>query len=548
MGFRGRSPKIRGRGEVDVKALAKTFLDDTPSLAMMLPVLREVERRRAHPLFHFKPDEHPERNQAGFHASQAVVRVIIGGNQSGKSYCAGYEAACILTERHPHQKIRPQPVIFAISATYQTLDEGIWRHLQEFVPEWLIHKRGPQIPNYRLPAWLELKTGGRIRFFSAEANEEARRVIQAAAIDYAFIDEEVDQSIWKELMARRLARGGKIVVTATLVRSEPWMLDLEDRAEAGDPSVELFRFSTYRARDCGHVDARVVKEMEEALPDEERDVRLRGHSLRRHGLVYPRFSREHIVKPFEIPPDWTRYMAIDPGFRVCAALWVAVAPDGKFVIYREGYWRGLDWTEIGNNILSAEGWGRDPATGFWKELPDTEHIACRYIDPSSFATMEGGQMKLGGLLQQAPYRIYCCPAQNDVDAGIERVRLTLQRDLDGIPQLRVFSDCIEFQREIRRYRLTVDSGESRRDEARARPIKRDDHLMDCLKYLCLSGIHPRQPGRDNPELDRDDSPPGVRAAGSLEDAFADEWKDLRRRALAGSGVNPQHPGGLGSEY
>jgi len=57
------------------------------------------------------------------------------------------------------------------------------------------------------------------------------------------------------------------------------------------------------------------------------------------GLVYPFDPQKHIVKPFDIPNDWKRVVAIDFGFHhpfVCQ--WWAVSPSDAWYLYREIYY------------------------------------------------------------------------------------------------------------------------------------------------------------------------------------------------------------------
>ena len=54
---------------------------DIPALELIQPILRELDRRDKHPFKHYKPDNDPMGNQEGFHKSQALVRLIFGGNQ-----------------------------------------------------------------------------------------------------------------------------------------------------------------------------------------------------------------------------------------------------------------------------------------------------------------------------------------------------------------------------------------------------------------------------------------------------------------------------------
>jgi len=495
----------------------------------------------------YKPDRHEERNQYGFHTSRCSIRLLFGGNQSGKSRALAQEIAWWLTETHPYQETPKGPRIYVISHSYRTVQEGVWRHLQEIIPEWLVERQGPMVPGWQIPMFVRLTNGSQVDFLSAESSEDARRKVQAAAIDLAVLDEEVGNEIWEELQARRLARGGKVIVGATLVRSEPWCLDLEDRAETGDADVELFRLSTYRARDCGHVSARVVTEMENLLSDEERKVRLEGKSRRYEGLVYPAFKKMHICEPFQIPLEWTRYCAIDPGWRIFGVLWIAVAPDTKFVIYRELYETAKHYTQIVKQIFAAEGYTYSFEAKAWQMQPTTERVVIRWIDPSAFGHHESGELRVGSLLAMPPYNLFCAPAQNDLEVGIEMCARSMMPGLDGIPQMRVFSTCRNFIKEIRGYRRHRDSQDRSKNERRDAPIKRQDHLMDCFRYMMLGGLNWEAPPdpRFRSATDEELAFP-FKYSVPQEEMVREHWLKLMERQKENHVT--EHPGGIGSEY
>ncbi|RPI11729.1 MAG: hypothetical protein EHM65_06840, partial [Acidobacteriales bacterium] len=246
-------------------------------LALALAPSRELYRRKTHPFYTYVPDSHPDRNQLAFHASTAAIRLVYGGNQSGKSRSEAQEAAWWLTESHPYQTTPKCPRIYLVSASYRTVLEGVWKHLKVILPEWLVAKVGPRVPGpFDIPMFVRMKNGAQIDFISGEGGEDARRKLQAAEIDLLILDEEVDLDVWEEGQARRMGRGGRVIIGATLVRSEDWAVQLEERGIAGDPDVFLVRLSSYRARDAGHISAKVVAEMEAMLPDEEKQVRLHG--------------------------------------------------------------------------------------------------------------------------------------------------------------------------------------------------------------------------------------------------------------------------------
>src|SRR5699024_11169036 len=75
----------------------------------------------------------------------------------------------------------------------------------------------------------------------------------------------------------------------------------------------------------------------------------------------------HVVKPHPIPREWRRYLTIDYGLDMLAALWIAQSPDGYSTVYRELYQSGLIISEAAAAMLACELSG--------------EHIDCRLAPP-----------------------------------------------------------------------------------------------------------------------------------------------------------------------
>lgn len=86
------------------------------------------------------------------------------------------------------------------------------------------------------------------------------------------------------------------------------------------------------------------------------------------GRYFSEFSPElHVVKPHAIPRDWRRYLTIDYGLDMLAALWIAQSPDGYSIVYRELYQSGLIISEAAAAMLACE--------------PSDEQIDCRLAPP-----------------------------------------------------------------------------------------------------------------------------------------------------------------------
>lgn len=64
-------------------------------------------------------------------------------------------------------------------------------------------------------------------------------------------------------------------------------------------------------------------------------------------------ERVHVVRPFDIPAHWRRYVAIDYGLDMLAALWIAVDEQGRAYVYRE-YCEGKDLGEGHRGLIVSE--------------------------------------------------------------------------------------------------------------------------------------------------------------------------------------------------
>ena len=91
------------------------------------------------------------------------------------------------------------------------------------------------------------------------------------------------------------------------------------------------------------------------LDEQSRRALLNGEWDLFEGQYFPEFSRDiHVREMPEIPPDWRRYLAIDYGLDMLAALWIALDGTGTAWVYREVYQSGLVISEAAQRILAAE--------------------------------------------------------------------------------------------------------------------------------------------------------------------------------------------------
>jgi phage terminase large subunit len=74
----------------------------------------------------------------------------------------------------------------------------------------------------------------------------------------------------------------------------------------------------------------------ENLPDDRRRAMLDGDWDVYEGQYFNEFNRKiHVIEPFVIPHHWNRYVSIDYGLDMFAALWFAVDEAGRAYVYKE---------------------------------------------------------------------------------------------------------------------------------------------------------------------------------------------------------------------
>ncbi len=194
-------------------------------------------------------------------------------------------------------------------------------------------------------------------------------------------------------------------------------------------------------------------------------------------LVYPQFNYKYHVKEFtykDIPEEWTRYFYMDPGATVTAGLWCAVAPDGTRYYYDE--YCGINQTIRQNAEAIIK-----------REEQHGVKVWIRRADPHAFKRQYSGSTCADDYYDESQRKLNFCPANNDVEAGIEKCKITLENTsrlekvLEIDPEAEVenasrcyFSyTCSNIIKEFRRY-IMNDMGD--------RPKKGQDHWMDAWRY------------------------------------------------------------------
>lgn len=215
-----------------------------------------------------------------------------------------------------------------------------------------------------------------------------------------------------------------------------------------------------------------------------------GKWVSSEGLVYEGFDPAiHVVDPFEVPDAWPRAWVIDFGYAnpTCVQWW-AKDPDGCWVMYREIYHTRMTVEEhcatIAALVMHQPEQGADGVwRGAWRE-PRPATVVC---DPASADGRAVIQAKLG---------LSTVAADKAIDTGIvtaqawlaarpepgKRPRLSFMRDA-LVERDKMLVERVLPTRTVEEFPDYIwDTGNGvRRGE---RPVKKNDHGMDCTRYLC----------------------------------------------------------------
>jgi hypothetical protein len=480
----------------------------------VLKLLRRIHKLRVEALNLYEPLPHINM----FHACVAPERILRGSNRGGKTLGGAVEFARAVTGQDPFGKYPAEGgrafivgkdgkhnsevlyrKLFRAGAFRMIRDQttDMWRAFRPWdaadkarekeaklapplIPPRMVQEMGWENKKEQVPNVVRLTNGWEIRFFSSLGKPP-----QGSDVDLVWFDEEIVNPEWyPEISARLIDRHGKFIWSATAQLGGEQLYELcmtaEAQRETENPRVmEVFAhidnnpFFTDEQRDLFF----------DKLTEEQRRIRIEGEFAFTSFRVYPEFDMVlHGVDPFQIPHDWTRFMVVDPGRQVCAVLFAAVPPPwdeerSEFVyLYDELYIRKSSADRFAREaFLKTEGChfhafiidrhgSRITESGSGMTVERQYSDALREQKVASSAT--GSGFIWGG---------------DDVDGGIEAFRRWLLIRPDGQPRLKIMREKLSnFEYEINRY-----SYQRKGDQLLDKPVQRNNHLMDCARYLAL---------------------------------------------------------------
>lgn len=456
-------------------------LSDVEVKELLQLAIRKEEADNARRIDVYKPHSgawrgKPDDGQKGFHISSARIRVLLGGNQSGKTIAGVVEAVWYALGIHPYKKIRVpnRGRVIASLGFEEGANQNIVPKLWDWLPKGAL-KGKPRFNQAGIPATWEFNNGSVINILSGEQED---KVFEGWTGDWAWIDEPCRKQIYEATRRGLLRNKGDIWFTLTPL-TEPWLFnDIYEPCISGErKDVEAFHIDTWdnAVSNGGYLPDDSIREFEKDLPDDLKESRIHGKFRFLSGRIYPQFDPKlHIVPQFEVPKHWEVWDGFDPHLRKEHAYcqW-AISPQGEIYVCNEIYSK-MTIPELAEAA---------------KRLREGKNITCTLIDTSAETPDALYRITPRRLLEQHGIHTRLADKNKNVSHGIHVMRDLLTPKMlyhnKMAPQFYVMNHC---HRHIKEFQNYVQDDRDSEYVVKDTPRKIWDDMMDLDRYLVVE--HP----------------------------------------------------------
>ena len=419
--------------------------------------------KKIHSLEFFKPMSYQKPLFDAVEDPKIRVIIALGGNRSGKSCCGGAIIGNIV-EGHAWgkqlTKFKKRPLrIRVLGEDYEkAIGQVLVPYVLKFVrPELIASKRKNQLG---VVGNILLTDGTTIDFLTYAQGSDSMEGWEG---DVVWYDEPPPRTIFIANQRGLIDRRGIAILTMTPLK-EPWIS--QELCNVVDDTIFTHIMETKQNET---LDLKAIQAFEDMLSDEEKETRLKGKFLHLQGLIFKEFDKKtHVIKPFEIPRNYTVYVAIDTHPRTQQALiFMAVDPKTRFFVVHEIFNHGTP-EQIADWIIK-----------FHIEI----HPVCMaIIEPGSKGDQNRGDSTyqvIERLLAEENIPLEC--GSRDMDGGILQMREAF-KSANGMASLFIFDRCVQFIFELQNYVWKDWAGSTDKNEMQ-KPRDKDDHLIECVRRL-----------------------------------------------------------------
>ena len=434
--------------------------------------------------------------QLEFHAAGTASRnrLIVAGNQTGKTFSAGAEAAMHLTGEYPswwRGKRFDNPItLWAAGETGEATRDNAQRvllGLPKQIGTGMIPKRLLSSMFGRARGVADLydyymvnHVSGGLSMLKFRHYSQDREAWQGPPVNVVWFDEEPPEPIYAEGLARTIAVQGITMMTFTPLKGYTPVVNLYLK----DPHPEKSSRHTTRMTifDALHIPRDKAEAEIARWPRHEQRARIYGEPALGEGLIYPYHEDELKVTPFAIPEHWPQLAGIDFGgtsmhAHPTAAVKIAHDSENDVVyIVKEYRKKSLKPPE---HWLALRYWGETlkwawPRDGLQEEKGSGGQLIEIYREEGMRAMPIHAQYKSAGRRGRRGQSANPFSSTLSVEKGIMDIQQRIENE-----RMKVFATCPLFFQEMRQYHR------ERGKDGRLKIVKTMDDLMDATRYAIM---------------------------------------------------------------
>jgi phage terminase large subunit-like protein len=390
----------------------------------------------------------PYPKQLEFHEAGRTYRerLLIAGNQLGKTVAGAAEVAMHLTGRYPEDwkghRFDRATTWLAGSESYELTRDGVQRLLMGppaseedwgtgYIPKDAIvkHTRRMGVSNALDSVTVKHVTGYNSTILF-KAYEQGRGKWQANTVDGVWFDEEPPEDVYFEGITRTNTTQGPVFLTFTPLKGMSSVVARFLMEQSDNRHV-----TTMTIDDALHYTDEQKKAIIASYPAHEREARTKGVPSMGSGRIFPVIEEEITVDPFDIPESWALIGGMDFGYdHPFGAVKCAWDRDND-IFYVTACYRQRESTPV-IHAAAVKPWGEDmpwswPHDGLQHDKGSGEQLKENYAAQG-----------LSMLSERATFE----DGTNSVEAGVLDM---LERMQTG--RWKVFRGCSEWFEEFRLY-------------------------------------------------------------------------------------------------
>jgi len=282
---------------------------------------KEAKRRvEENALQHYKP----YIKQLDFHIAGATYRerLLMAGNQLGKTLAGGFEVAMHASGRYPDwwqgRRFDRPTNSWVAGITGETVRDTVQRIL--------VGREGAQgtgavpkdalaelVPARGVPGLLDTirvrHVSGGVSTIGLKSYEKGREKFQGETLDFCWLDEEPDISIYTEVLTRTNVGGGPIFMTFTPLLGVSGVVSRFLHEKSPDRNI-----TSMTIEDVEHFSADERRRIIASYPKHEVEARTLGIPVLGSGRIFPVEESLLRVTHMDIPKHWPRIGGLDFGW------------------------------------------------------------------------------------------------------------------------------------------------------------------------------------------------------------------------------------------